>query len=99
MGGQRGPRSPGWGIAGLSEIAHKALDIARRIIEALPKVSLPTPRNPITPSKAMDFFMNQAIQRDLEIRRRKELEQELAAQPKPEPPATQKPGGGGFKRR
>lgn len=92
MGGQRGPGSPRWGIVGgLSEVAHKALDIARRIIEALPRVSLPTARNPITPSKAMDFFMNQVMQRDLELRRRKEMEEERAAQPKPEPPTAQKP--------
>ena len=29
MGGLRGPGSRSWGIAGLSEVAHKALDIAR----------------------------------------------------------------------
>ena len=97
MGGQRGSGSPRWGVAGLSEVAHKALDIARRIIEALPRITLPSPRNPITPGKAMDFFMNQVIQQEMELRRRKEMEQEQAAQPKPEPPATQKPSRG-FRR-
>ena len=92
MGSLRGPGSRSWGIAGLSEVAHRALDIARRIIEALPRISLPSPRNPITPSKAMDFFMGQVMQRDLELRRRKEMEEEQAAQPKPEPPTTPKPG-------
>jgi hypothetical protein len=92
MGGQRGPGSPRRGIVGLSEVAHKSLDIARQIIEALPRISLPSPRNPITPSKAMDFFMNQVMQRDLELRRRKKMEEEQAAQPKPAPPTTPKPG-------
>jgi hypothetical protein len=40
----------------------------------------------------MDFFMNQVMQRDLELRRRKKMEEEQAAQPKPAPPTTPKPG-------